>query len=231
MGDRRLELLRELEQADEAVAAELTELDELYSQVEVLHAGALELEAFFVDLPDARADAADAVATAERRLSETRAAAQEAVRQVTRAEADGDPDRLAEARRFELRARDALLMAERRAAAVRDDRVELERRAEEAVRKTAALQAQARELSSVLEARPRFTDEAVAVPERGAAGVAEWGTRARAALLVARSQLGDERDAVVRQANELGAVVLGESLSPQGAAAVTRRVERQLGGR
>jgi hypothetical protein len=231
MGDRRLELLRELERADAAVAAELTELDELDYQVDELHAGALELEAFFADLPDARADAADAVATAERRLSEARTAADEAVGQVTRTEADGDPERLAEARRFELRARDTLLMAERRVAAVRDDRVELERRGEEAVRETAALEARARELSSVLEARPRLTDEAVAAPEPGAAGVAEWGTRARAALLVARSQLVDERDAVVRQANELGAVVLGEPLPPQGAAAVTRRVERQLGGR
>ena len=43
MSDDRLELLRELEQADEAVAAELTEVDELYAAVEELRGRALEL--------------------------------------------------------------------------------------------------------------------------------------------------------------------------------------------
>jgi hypothetical protein len=60
--------------------------------------------------------------------------------------------------------------------------------------------------------------------------VAEWGTRARAALLVARSQLASERDAVVRQANELGASVLGEPLPALSAGEIARRVEGTLGG-
>jgi hypothetical protein len=50
-------------------------------------------------------------------------------------------------------------------------------------------------------------------------------------LLVARSQLAAERDAVLRQANELGAVLLGEALPPTSAAAVARRVEAELGER
>ena len=58
--------------------------------------------------------------------------------------------------------------------------------------------------------------------------MSEWGTRARAALLVARSQLAAERDAVVRQAHELAAVVLGEPLPPLGAREVVRHVEEQL---
>jgi hypothetical protein len=68
----------------------------------------------------------------------------------------------------------------------------------------------------------------VADPDAGTAGVAEWGTRARAALLVARSQVSAERDAVLRQANELGAAVLGEALPPLGAREVVRRVEGGL---
>jgi hypothetical protein len=59
--------------------------------------------------------------------------------------------------------------------------------------------------------------------------VAEWGTRARAALLVARGQVAAERDAVVRQAAELGALLLGEALPATSAAGVARRVERELG--
>ena len=231
MPDERLALLRDLERADEAVAAELAELDELYTEVEELRGRALELQEFLAGLPDARAAAAGDTAAAEQRLSEARAALDEAVGELAQAQAEADVERLAEARRFELRARDALLMAERRAAAARDHAGELETRAEAAERETAALEARASELAEALLARPRLTGDAVAGPAPGAAGVAEWGTRTRAALLVARSQLAAERDAIVRQANELGAAVLGEPLPPQGASAVARRVERQLGDR
>ena len=53
----------------------------------------------------------------------------------------------------------------------------------------------------------------------------EWAGRARAALFVARGGLAAERDAVVRQANELGALVLGEPLTAGGPASVARRIE------
>ena len=229
--DERLALLRDLERADEAVAAELAELDELYTEVEELRGRTLELQEFFAGLPAAREAAAADVASAEQRLSQARDALEEAVGELARAEAEADAERLAEARRVELRERDAVLIAEHRGAAARDHAAELETRAETAERETTALEERARKLAEALLARPRLTGEAVARPEPGASGVAEWGTRARAALLVARSQLAAERDAVVRQANELGAVVLGEELPPQGAAAVARRVERQFGDR
>jgi hypothetical protein len=51
---------------------------------------------------------------------------------------------------------------------------------------------------------------------------------ARASLFVARGQVAAEREAVIRQANELGAVALGEPLTSASAAVVTRRVERAL---
>ncbi len=120
-------------------------------------------------------------------------------------------------------------MAERRAESARAQMTELEARAGAAERETAALEARARELSSLLQPRPRLAAETVGESAPGASGVAEWATRARAALLVARSQVAAEREAVVRQANELGALVLGEALPPLGAAAVSRRVERELG--
>jgi len=226
--DQRLALLRELERTDEAVAAELAETDELSAEVDALRARALELQRFFACLPDERTAAAEAVAEADRGLTEARAGAEHAAGEEARAEADGSKERLAEARRFVLRARDALHMAERRWTSARDRAAELDAHAEAAERETAALGARASELAAALLTRPRFTGDAVADPGPGAAGVAEWGTRARAALLVARSQLAAERDAVVRQANEVGAVVLGETLPPLGTAAVARRVEREL---
>ncbi len=120
-------------------------------------------------------------------------------------------------------------MAERGASSARDRAAEVEAQAAAAEHETAALEAQAAELAADLVARPRLADEAVAGPGPGAAGIAEWGTQAWAALLVARSQVAVEGDVVVRTANELGAAVLGESLPPLSASAVARRVERELG--
>jgi hypothetical protein len=230
MDDQRLALLRELERADEAVAARLEVLDGLYAAVEELRERALELKGFFARLPGERQALADAVEEADRAFEDARVAAEQAAREQARAEEAGDPERLAEARRFEVRVRDSLHMAERRAAAARGQASELAAHAAAAERETAGLEARAAELAVSLAARPGLTDDAVAEPGAGAAGVAEWGTRARAALLVARSQVSAEGDAVVRQANELGSAVLGEPLPPLGAREVARRVEGTLGG-
>jgi hypothetical protein len=227
MPDARLALLHELERADEAAAAELAETDELSLEVDWLRARSAELEELVARLPEERAAGAEAVAEAGRALDEAEAGVKRAAEEVARAEAVGDEDRLAGARRFELRARDSLHMARRRLESARTRAAELDAQADAAERESAALEARAVELAGALLARPRLSGEAVAAPDPGPAGVAEWGTRARAALLVARSQLTAEREAVVRQANELGTSVLGEQLPPLGTAAVAERVQRE----
>jgi hypothetical protein len=227
----RLALLRELERADEAVAVELAETNELSAEVDGLRARALELDAFLARLPEERALASEAVAEARRTLDQAEAGVRLAVDEVARAEAGGDEDRLPEARRFELRARDSLHMAMRRLESALEHAAELDAHADAAEQESASIAARAAEVAATLLARPRLSGEAVAVPGASPAGVAEWGTRARAAFLVARSQLTSERDAVVRQANELGASVLGEELPPLGIAAVAERVERELQAR
>lgn len=228
MADPRLALLHELERADGAVAAELAEADELSAEVDVLRSRALELDASLARLPEERALASEAVAEARRALDQGEAGVKLAADEVARAETAADADRLAEARRFELRARDSLQMAKRRLESALKRAAELDAQADAAERESASLESRSAELAAALLARPRVSGEAVAAPGAGPAGVAEWGTRARAALLVARSQLTSEREAVVRQANELGASVLGEELPPLGTAAVAERVEREL---
>ena len=227
--DERVAFLGELERADEAVGVELAELDELYDAVEDARRLAVELQELELRLPAECSAAADTVAEAERAAAEAQQALAEATEELEAADTAGDPERLAAARRFEIRARDHLHIAERKAASARELAAELDARAEAAGREAAGLEARARELAEALERTPRLTGEAVAGPGRGPDGVAEWGAKARAALLVARSQLAAERDAVVRQANELGAVLLGETLPPTSAAAVARRVEAELG--
>jgi hypothetical protein len=219
----RLAELRELERADEAIAAALVEADELYAAVEDVRGRANALLALADRLPGEREAAAEAVANADRGLADARAAAEQAAAGLAEAEAGGDAERAAEARRFDLRARDALHMADRRAAAERERAAGLEERSAAAERDGAALEAEARELGE------RLGDDVAAEPEAGPGGVAEWGTEARAALLVSRSRLAAERDAVVRQAHELGAAVLGEDLPPLGAREVVRHVESTLG--
>jgi hypothetical protein len=229
--DERVAILGELERADEAVGVELAELDELYGAVEDVRGRAVELQELELRLPAERAVAAEAVVSAEHAVADADRTLARASAELEGAETAGDPERLAEARRFEIRARDHLHIAERKAASAQELAAELDARAEAAGREAAGLEARARELAEALERTPRLTDEAVASPGRGPDGVSEWGTRARAALLVARSQLAAERDAVLRQANELGAVLLGEALPPTSAAAVARRVEAELGER
>lgn len=226
MSDDRLDLLRELEQADEAVAAELTEVDELYAAVEELRGRALELAELTVALPERRAAAAEAVRESELGLAEARAAAEQAAAAL----AQTDEEHLAEGRRRELAARDSLHVAERLAAATRREAADLEARAEAAESETRALEARAAELAEALARRPRLAGEAVGAPGTGTEGVAGWGTRARAALLVARSQVTAERDALVRQAHELAAAMLGEPLPPLGVHEVARRVDGALRG-
>ena len=228
MDDARLALLTELERADEEVAATLAELDELYADTEAVRERALELEAFFVRLPAERAAADSERDRARRAEAEAREAAEAAATALREAETDGNADALAAARRLDVRARDSLTVAERRAREAEERVARLEADAEAAGREREALERRARELAGVLRERPRLAADAGVDPAPGLTGVSEWGTRARAALLVARSQLASERDAVIRQANELGTLVLGEPLTATSAHDVARRVEHEL---
>lgn len=224
MSEGALAFLRELERADEAAAAVLAELDELAVETQRVGARAVELEAFFVKLPAERQRAAAAVASAEREAVEARAALEGAQAELSAAEERNDRERLAAARRAEVRARDALRMAERRVSVGAEEAAELEQASGAAEREGAALEARSRELAAALSARPQLVENGGRPPEPGLAGVSAWATRARAALFVARAALAREREAVIRQANELGALVLGESLTASSAATVARRV-------
>ena len=227
--DARLALVRELERADEEVAALLTELDELYADVEAVRDRALELEAFFARLPAEREAARAAVEETRREAAEAEETAARAAAELRDAEAKGKDEHIAAARRFEVRARDATSTAARLAGEARAAAASLEERAARSEEEAASLAEDATDLAAALRRRPRLAVEAGSEPGAGLEGASEWAARARAALLVARSSLASERDAVIRQANELGTLVLGEPLGATAAAAVARRLERELG--
>jgi hypothetical protein len=219
--DRRLVLLRDLAVADEQAAAALTELDELYAAVESVRARALELQGFLTRLPEELAACEQAVAIAEGALAQAWEASAQAAEELAAAEAGRDTERLAAARRFDVRTRDALAVAGRRLETARAEQQGLEDQAESAEREASALRDRAHGLAATRGEEPPGAD----LTEIGA-----WGTRTRAALLVARAGLAREREGLVRQANEVAAVVLGEPLLSGSAGEAARRVERALGG-
>ena len=222
--DGRLALVRELERADGEVAALLAELDELYAATEAVRAQALRLEAFFARLPAEREAAAEGISVTARRLLESRQAAVRTEAELRAAEADGDAERLAAARRLHVRAHDATAVAARKAEEAARAAASLEERAGTADAEAEDSERRARDLSSALRHRPRLAADAGGAPRPGLEGVSEWAARARAALLVARTSLAVERDDLIRQANELAAAVLGEPLTASGTAALARRL-------
>jgi hypothetical protein len=63
-------------------------------------------------------------------------------------------------------------------------------------------------------------------PGPGLSAQLAWAGRADSALLLAGSVLSAERDRVVREANELAAVALGELPVPAGVGAIVQRLEK-----
>jgi hypothetical protein len=75
---------------------------------------------------------------------------------------------------------------------------------------------------------PRVSDAGGADPGASLDDLVEWGARVHAALFVVRGGLELERERVVREANELGAAVLGEPVAAS-VGRVRELIERALG--
>jgi hypothetical protein len=201
----------------------LAELDELAREVERIGEEAARVRDRQAALPAEREEAARTLAEAELEVEERRASYEEA-------QAAAEGSNAAAAQRAEVRAHDLLHSAKRRAMHARAEleRLDAERgqRAEEADE----LYRRAAEIATSLAQRPGLPEAAGRPPGDSLDEVIGWATEARAALLVARSNLAAQRDAVIRQANELGALVLGEPVAAQTPAAVLRQVEARSGG-
>jgi chromosome segregation ATPase len=224
-----LVILRELVQEDEGRSVVLAALDRLLDETAAVRERTERLRALFLEAPSERARIDGEIDAAELEVHQRSAAVAEAEAELAAAEAKADEERIAAANRFLVRARDALAVAEKRATAFRSEASELERRLADAEREVPQIESRAVELANSLRDRPRLAQEAACEPPPGLAGVAEWTSSARAALVVARSGVAAEQEAVIRQANELGSVILGEPLVASSAAVVARRVEQALG--
>lgn len=225
MSDEALAFLRELEAADETLSAAEAELAELGAEVERVRLRAAELEGFLSRLPVERERLRTEQAGAEQQAARALRAKNEASESLADAERGRSADAVAEARRAVIRTQDALRMADRHVSELGEESALLEDTAAEAICEAAELERRARRLAAEFGQHPRLTEQDASDPPPGLAGIVEWGSAARAALFVARGGLSSEREAVIRQANELGSVLLGEPLLAAKPATVLRRVE------
>jgi len=226
----QLELLRELAGADEAKRAALAALDGLLERTTGLRARADGAAAVLAAAAAERERLAHEVGEAERTVEARAASLREAEAELAEAERRGDRERVLAARRSEVRARDALTMAERQLAATREAQDAHEQAVAGAERDAPRIEDEARQLAAELGVAPRVPAQAAAPPDPGLAGVQAWTTGARAALVVARSGVTSERETLIRQANELASLLLGEPQAATSAAAAARRVERAVAG-
>jgi chromosome segregation ATPase len=222
--EQALAFLRKLEGTDLTLSAAEAELGELAAEVERVRLHAAELDEFLARLPSERERQAER-AEAERQAAHALRARDEAEELFGVAERGRSEEAVAEARRAVVRTRDVLRMADRHVSELDEEAAKLEGDAAAAIRQVAALEARARHLASAFRHHSRLAEQAASEPNPGLEGVVEWGSAARAALFVARGGLSSEREAVIRQANELGSVLLGEPLLAARPAAVVRRVE------
>jgi DNA repair exonuclease SbcCD ATPase subunit len=218
-----VEVARELEARDEALAIAIADLLELEQEAERLRGRAGEIEALRERLPAERLPLAERVADARTELERRRAEARHAEEELERAEEKGNREEIAGARRAVVRTKDEASTAAKRVDRLTNTAEDLEREAEAAEREAPALEDDAAKTAARLASAERLS--APEPPAPGLPAVVEWGARAKAALFVARSGLERERESVVREANELGASVLGEPLIAASAAGVRRRLE------
>ncbi len=199
---RALAFLDELERADSAAAATLAELDELAAEVDEIRIRAVELVASLVRPPVERTPL---------EVKRDEAARAEAVRaesvEVEKDSPAGD-------------------RAGQRGGAAPQHRTSLLARAVARDEETVRLLARAGRIAEDMRDRPRLAETADALSGGDLAAVASWAGASRAALFVARGSLAAERDAFLRQASELGTLVLGEPVFAASAAQIARRVRR-----
>ena len=204
--------LRELERRDAQLSRDAGGLRALDAEVADVRARAEEIEAFLATYPAAddrlRASAAQAEDEIAQRGVEVVAARSELGRA-------RDAEARTAAERVLARAEDHLSVAESRLARVASERAELER---EAGRLPADLPALAERAAAVGRGAPDPAPQALL----------DWARRTHAALFAEAAQLDLQRDRVIREANELATMLLGEPTFGSTPAQARARVEAAL---
>jgi chromosome segregation ATPase len=214
MNDRALDELRRLAELDRELAtggARLRELDVASTAVRVR---AEAIDAFFSQYVDEEARLRSLVAAARAELVKREAELVEADELLERAR---DEDARLHALREHERAVDHIAVATLRLEQAEAEHNELEADAAALPAELPGLERRAQEISSQV--------PELAVPAAGLRELVDWSAHAHAELFVAARQLDTQREAVIREANELASMLLGEPTYGSTVGQVLARVE------
>jgi len=221
----------DLERRDGEVAALLEQVAELGRRAGEIRERAGALHALLDSAPGEIAELDRRAAAADDAAAEAAAALAEADRRLRDVEArpPGDDARVAAERDLDS-ARERVADATAGVGRLARERGELVASVAAARAEAAALSEAARLVSEALQQLPRISRSGREPPGSDLVHLDEWASRVRAALFVVSGQLEGERDRLVREANELGSVALGEQLSGSSVTLVRRRLEEALDG-
>lgn len=214
MDQRALEHLRTLAAQDEELERQAIRLRELDRDVAGIRAAADAVDAFYAAYPEQEAARRRALQDAEAELGRRRSELRDA--EATIAAAQDDVSR-AHAQHAVDRARDHVDVAEARVVRVRGARDELEQDAATLPGTLFELEARAAATANDVPGVPE--------PSSGLRPLGDWASHAHAALFVAAGQIDTVRERLIREANELASMLLGEPTYGATVAQALARVE------
>jgi len=205
--DRALSELRALAARDAELAERRGEITQREEEIAAIRGRAEQIEAALAAQPAEQRSREDELDEARAELERRREELVHAERALEEAQSDEERDR---ARHGVDRARDHIAVAQARVD-----------RAETAV---AELAREARDLPAELES---LEVRARALPDtpRLAGSLVDWASRSHAEAFVAARQIDTERERIIREANELASMLLGEPAYGSTPAQALRRVE------
>jgi chromosome segregation protein len=215
--ERALEELRQLDARDSELAAESERVRGLDGEVADVRGRAEEIEAFFLGYPVAEERARAAASAAAAELESRRAELADAERQLAAA---GDDEVRVVAQRVLARASDHVTDAEARLERVAEEHAALLREIASSTAELPELAARAARISAEV--------DGVEAPGDPPRELVDWASRAHAALFVAAGYVDAQRERVIREANELATMLLGDATYGVTAAQALARVEATL---
>jgi chromosome segregation ATPase len=211
--DRALADLQVLAARDADLAGGAERLRELDQQVAVLRERAETIDAFFAAYPEEERRRREAADVAQRELGRRQSELAEAEQELAAARETEARER---AESVVGRSRDHVAVAEATLARATEAAAELEREAASVAEEVPLLEKRARTASAGM---PR-----VPPPADGLRDLVEWASHAHAELFVAAGQLDAQRERVIREANELATMLLGEPTYGSTVGQLTERV-------
>jgi chromosome segregation ATPase len=218
---------RELERRDSAIARELEAIATVAQRVSAVLERASEVRTALTALPGELDELTRRLGSAENEADAAKSALAQADDRVTALARSrrGKEDELDRAEREATTARQLLADAESEVVRSREHLEEL-RASEPRLREDAGtLVREAEGLGNELARLPRISETEILRPGESLEELEQWGLLARSALLVSRGTLEAERERLVVEANELAALVLGDSSAGSSVTLVRRRLE------